>query len=84
MNGWQRTFVMVTGIWGLICAVGVTFFLLGDSSFEASLTGSDNRFSSLPTGDILGWGISIWAAPCITLYLLGLGIAWVRRGFRST
>ena len=83
MNGWQRAFVMVAVIWGLICAGGVTYFLVTNSSLEASLTGYDNPFIMLSTGDILGWGIYIWAVPCIALYLFGFGIAWVRRGFRS-
>ena len=32
---------------------------------------------------IVGYSLLAWITPCVALYLVGVGIAWVRRGFRS-
>lgn len=54
MNGWQKAWVIVSGLWAIICV------LLG-----------------LISGSVIG-GVIVGAAIPAMLYVIGLGIAWIR------
>jgi hypothetical protein len=69
LNGWQRLWVFVS----------VPFVLAGIGSIIAGLTVFEEGLSA---HDLL---LGIWIAfgwP-LSLYAIGWGIAWIRRGFRE-
>lgn len=71
MNGWNRLWSLVTVVWVFPFAY---IFLL------AALDGG-SAFSKLP-----GWyagAALLCIVPPVFLYALGLGVAWVRRGFKN-
>ena len=68
LNGWQRLWAMIVLLWTIIIAV-ITYFASKEFDVGKEL--------DLPAV------FSIWLIPPISLYLLGLLIAWVIRGFKK-
>ena len=66
-NGWQRLWVVASILW----AVAIL-------ALAGILQTSGNQPS--PSTDI-GFVVRLWIAPVLAVYALGLGFAWVRRGF---
>ena len=68
LNGWQRLWLVVSILW-LVATMSLTGVLRFDGSTHV------HSVSAL----LLALRISI--VPIAALYCLGLGLAWVRRGF---
>lgn len=66
LNGWQRLWLLVTVIWAIPWAVLI---------FADMQSGGDVGLASL------AFWLSGWIIPSLALYALGLGVAWVIRGF---
>lgn len=69
LNGWQRLWLLVTVLWALV--VGVFVVIL-----------QSNRNEAVPLLNAIGFWVLFWSMPAAAVYALGLGIAWVRSGFR--
>ena len=84
LNGWQRLWVLGATIWAsLVLLVAVTQFPEpGQLPVDPTSLASPSSYS-YRVGEWVGMVLSIWALPAGALYALGVGIAWVRRGFAS-
>ena len=67
LNGWQRLWVLVSGLWLILI---VTFIF-----FNPPLPGE--RVEATKDGFL------VWAIPCAVLYVLGWAVGWVKRGFKG-
>ena len=67
INGWQRLWLLASVLWAL-----VVLSLAGQ--FD-----SDHTISSANEALIVA---RLWLVPVTVAYGLGLGLAWVRRGFQ--
>jgi hypothetical protein len=67
LNGWQRLWVVASVLWLAVVCAFTALFLRGEEGGTASL--------------LLG-AFLVWAVPSVFLYLLGLSVAWILRGFR--
>ena len=68
LNGWQRMWVIVSGVWVVLwVAFGLAILLSGDEEGLLVL------LASLATAVV----------PPVLLYAAGLGVAWIRSGFRG-
>lgn len=89
LNGWQRLWALLAVSWAAI-----TIFLIY-RSWPQLVTGDNPLLEVRPTAaqraiDLsrarqqhLVFGIEFWAVPMFSLYALGYGFAWVRRGFKQ-
>jgi len=68
LNGWQRLWCLMASLWAV--------FVVGLAALLQS-----NRGDAIPLLDAIGWVVVFWGVPAAGVYTLGLGIAWVRRGF---
>ena len=76
LNGWQRLWVVVTIAWvGLWLAFIVTISVSDGMEGRFVLNGMEGRF-------VLA-SLAFAVATPVLLYAAGLGVAWVRRGFRG-
>ena len=66
INGWQRLWVLGSILWAVV-------ILALAGRFQS---GSD------PSANMVLFVVRLWIVPVAALYTFGLGLAWVRRGFR--
>ena len=66
LNGWQRLWLLASILWAV-----VILLLAGILQHNRDQTVQDALFV-----------VRLWIVPVVTVYGFGLGLAWVRRGFR--
>ena len=71
LNGWQRLWAPASAVWAIV----VAFALLAvPPAVGQRMTPEDWRWHAFVCA-------IDWAVPSVAVYLLGLGVIWVRRGF---
>jgi len=66
LNGWQRLWVLASILWAV-----VILLLAGILQPDRHQTAQSVLFV-----------VRLWIVPVVAVYGFGLGLAWVRRGFR--
>ena len=66
LNGWQRIWLLASILWAV-----VILLLAGILQPDRDQTVQSALF-----------GVRLWIVPVVAVYGFGLGLAWVRRGFR--
>jgi membrane protease YdiL (CAAX protease family) len=69
INGWQRLWVLSSILWAVV------ILALG-----GILQSDGDQF--VPSADAVLLLVRLWIVPVAAVYGLGLGLAWVRRGFQ--
>ena len=69
INGWQRLWLLASILWAVVILV-----LAGLLQFDGDQTA--------PSGNEALFVARLWIVPVAAVYGLGLGLAWVRRGFQ--
>jgi hypothetical protein len=69
INGWQRLWLVASILWA------VAILLL------AGILQSDGG-QTVPSANAVLLVVRLWIVPVLAVYGLGLGFAWVRRGFQ--
>jgi hypothetical protein len=70
INGWQRLWLLASILWAVVVLV-----LAGILPFESDPTAA--------TATEALFVARLWIVPVLAVYGFGLGLAWVRRGFRA-
>jgi hypothetical protein len=70
INGWQRLWVFASVVWA-VAILAVSGILQSDGG------------PAVPSADMVLFIVRLWLVPVATVYGLGSGLSWVRRGFRS-
>jgi hypothetical protein len=69
MNGWQRLWLLASILWAVaILALAGNFQSSGDQV--------------VPSVNVNLFVVRLWIVPVAAVYMFGLGLAWVRRGFQ--
>jgi hypothetical protein len=68
INGWQRLWLLASILWA-----AAILLLAGILQFDGSQT--------VPSASEALFVARLWIVPVATVYGMGLGLAWVRRGF---
>jgi hypothetical protein len=68
INGWQRLWLVASILWAV-----VILLLAGVLR--------SNGDQTVPSADGALFVVRLWIVPVAAVYGLGLGLAWVRRGF---
>jgi hypothetical protein len=69
INGWQRLWLLTSVLWAVvILALAGILRPAGDHL--------------VPTARDAALVARLWLVPVVAVYVLGLGVNWVRRGFR--
>ena len=66
LNGWQRLWVLASILWAV-----ALLLLAGTLQPDRHQTAQSVLFV-----------VRLWIVPVVAVYAFGLGLAWVRRGFR--
>lgn len=69
INGWQRLWLVGSILWAVV-------ILALAGSFQS---GGDHV---VPSANMVLMVVRLWIVPVAATYGLGLGLAWVRRGFQ--
>ena len=69
LNGWQRLWLLASILWAVV------ILLL------AGILQSDGN-QAVPSANGVLFLVRLWIMPVAAVYGLGLGLAWVRRGFQ--
>ena len=69
INGWQRLWLLASILWAVAILA-----LAGILQFDGDQT--------IPSADAALFVLRLWIVPVAAVYGLGLGLAWVRRGFQ--
>jgi hypothetical protein len=69
INGWQRLWLVASILWAVV------ILLL------AGILQSDG-YQTVPSANGTLFAMRLWIVPVAAVYGLGLGLAWVRRGFQ--
>ena len=69
INGWQRLWLLSSILWGMVILV-----LAGILQFDGDQT--------VPSANGALFVVRLWIVPVAAVYVFGLGLAWVRRGFQ--
>jgi len=67
INGWQRLWLLASILW----AVAIL-----------ALSGTLQSGHAVPSAHVVLFVVRLWIVPVAAVYALGLGLAWVGRGFR--
>jgi hypothetical protein len=68
INGWQRLWLVASIVWAVVVLL------------LAGILQSDGP--SAPSASAAAVVVRLWIVPVAAVYGLGLGFAWVRRGFQ--
>ena len=69
MNGWQRLWLLASVLWAVvILALAGIFQSNGDHTVRSA--------------NAVLFVVRLWIVPVAAVYVFGLGLAWVRRGFQ--
>ena len=69
MNGWQRLWLLASVLWAVVILA------------LAGILQSDGNHT-IPSANVILFLVRLWIVPVAAVYTLGLGLAWVRRGFQ--
>ena len=69
INGWQRLWLVGSVLWAVVILALAGRFQSGGDQVGSS-------------ADMVSLVVRLWIVPVAAVYTLGLGLAWVRRGFR--
>lgn len=69
LNGWQRLWLVASILWAVV------ILLL------AGILQSDGD-QTVPSANGALFVVRLWIVPVAAVYVFGLGLAWVRRGFQ--
>ena len=69
INGWQRLWVVASILWAV-----VVLLLAGILQSDGNQTAA--------SATVAPFVVRLWIVPVVAVYLFGLGLAWVRRGFQ--
>ena len=69
INGWQRLWLVASILWAVV------ILLL------AGILQSDGD-QTVPSANVALFVVRLWIVPVAAVYVLGLGLVWVRRGFQ--
>ena len=69
INGWQRLWLLASIVWAVVILV-----LAGILQFDTDQT--------VPGANEALFVVRLWIVPVAAVYGVGLGLAWVRRGFQ--
>jgi hypothetical protein len=69
LNGWQRLWLLASILWAVVILV------------LAGILQSDGN-QAVPSANGVLFVVRLWIVPVAAVYGLGLGLAWVRRGFQ--
>jgi hypothetical protein len=69
INGWQRLWLVASILWAVV------ILLL------AGILQSDGD-QTVPSANGALFVVRLWIVPVAAVYVFGLGLAWVRRGFQ--
>ena len=68
LSGWLRMWILASALWAVVVLVLAGKFQSGDPA--------------VPEIDKTLFALRLWIMPVAAIYGLGLGLAWVRRGFQ--
>jgi hypothetical protein len=66
INGWQRLWLLASILWAIVIL---------------ALLQSDGD-QVVPSANVVLFVVRLWIVPVAAVYGIGLGLAWVRRGFQ--
>jgi hypothetical protein len=69
INGWQRLWLVASILWA-----AVVLLLAGILQSDGAQT--------IPSANEALFVVRLWIVPVAAVYMFGLGLAWVRRGFQ--
>ena len=69
INGWQRLWLLASILWAVVI-LALSGILQSDGDH------------ALPSANMVLFVVRLWIVPVAAVYGLGLGLAWVRRGFQ--
>ena len=69
INGWQRLWLVASILWAV-----VVLLLAGILRVNGDPT--------VPSANVALFVVRLWIVPVAAVYVFGLGLAWVRRGFQ--
>jgi hypothetical protein len=69
INGWQRLWLVASILWAVV------ILLL------AGILQSDGD-QTVPSANGAVFVVRLWIVPVAAVYVFGLGLAWIRRGFQ--
>ena len=69
INGWQRLWLVASILWAV-----VVLLLAGILRVNCDPT--------VPSANVALFVVRLWIVPVAAVYVFGLGLAWVRRGFQ--
>jgi hypothetical protein len=69
MNGWQRLWLLASVLWAVVILA------------LAGILQSDGDHTVRSANAAL-FVVRLWIVPVVAVYVFGLGLAWVRRGFQ--
>jgi hypothetical protein len=68
-NGWQRMWLLASALWAVVVLVFAGRF-------------QSNGDQAVPEVNMTLFALRLWITPVAAVYGLGLGLAWIRRGFQ--
>ena len=69
INGWQRLWLLASILWAVVILA------------LAGILQSDGD-QTVPSANVVLFVVRLWIVPVATVYALGVGLAWVGRGFQ--
>jgi hypothetical protein len=69
INGWQRLWLLASILWA-VAILAVSGILQSDGDH------------AIPSANMVLFVVRLWIVPVVAVYALGLGLAWVGRGFQ--
>ena len=69
INGWQRLWLLASILWAVVILA-----LAGMLQFDGQKT--------VPSANAVLFVVRLWIVPVAAVYGVGVGLAWVRRGFQ--
>ena len=69
INGWQRLWLLASILWAVVI-LALSEILQSDGAH------------AVPSANMVLFVVRLWIVPVAAIYGLGLGLAWVGRGFQ--
>jgi hypothetical protein len=69
INGWQRLWLVASILWAAV-VLSLAGILRSDGA------------QAVPSANVALFVVRLWIVPVAAIYGVGLGLAWVRRGFQ--
>jgi hypothetical protein len=71
INGWQRLWLLGSIFWAVVILALAGIFQSGGDQV-------------VPSANMVRLVVRLWIVPVAAVYAFGLGLGWVRRGFKSS